>query len=41
MIVVDVKAAPQEEWLVQKLSKEEDIDFMSDATMENLHVARE
>ncbi|MBQ5780155.1 MAG: serine/threonine-protein phosphatase, partial [Aeriscardovia sp.] len=41
VIVVDVKVSSQEGWLVQKLSEEEDIDFMSDATMENLHVPRE
>ncbi|MBR4399836.1 MAG: serine/threonine-protein phosphatase [Aeriscardovia sp.] len=41
VVVVDVKADDQEKWLVQKLSQEEDIDFMSDATMENLHLARE
>lgn len=41
VIVVDVKISSREGWLVQKLSKEEDIDFMSDVTMENIHIPRE
>lgn len=41
VLVVDVKAECGGGWLVSRLSPEEDIDFISDATMENLHVQRE
>ena len=41
VLVVDVKAEGGGSWLANRLSQEEDIDFISDATMENLHVQRE